>query len=171
MLSPCVGLDIGAAPAAVVAGGTWEAPFLLAARRWSRWSSEVAAQLLAWRAQWPDLTFWRELTFDARFHVGQTQAEKAADLAGEVGMVFCTNPVESLEAWAAWDMLGRIALGDGAAGEHLRDAEGVAMKAILITRTPGVSLLDYTPWNAQQRWRKEQREKRGARSRGRRARV
>ncbi len=162
-MHPVIALDIGTAPAALVAGGTWEHPFLCreengsaAVRRWSRWSHDVAETILAWKARWPEATIWRELTFQAKFNVGQSQAEKAADLA-EAGLLFCVDPVSELEAKAAWQMLGCPALGQGDAGRHVRDGCGVAMKAIIITRKAGVDLFDYTPYMAQQRFREERR--------------
>lgn len=137
-----VAIDLGARPAAVVAGGTDDCPVLLATKRWSRWDSEkIVAQLKAWVKRYPGARVWCEETFShgTKRHgylrdVGRVQEGQAGFIQG---MLYGTcevlrmPPVNGNEAQVAWIQFGRPDEGKGPKGEHLRDSCGIALKGLI----------------------------------------
>jgi len=136
-LSPIIAFDLGAACAAVLVTGTFDCPVLLDARRWSRWDAEkIIAQLRKWRRskRGRGAVIWCEETFSGPKwlrDIGRSQEAEAGLLQGMIGDVFeRVPPVSGVEADLAWNGFGRPALGQGDAGEHVRDALGIAWKAL-----------------------------------------
>jgi hypothetical protein len=136
-LAPIIACDLGAECAAVLVTGTFNCPVLLDARRWSHWDPEkIVAQLRTWRRskRGRDAKMWCEDTFSGPKwlrDVGRKQEAQAGLLQGIMGDVFeRVPPVSAVEADLAWNAFGRPALGQGDAGEHVRDALGTAWKAL-----------------------------------------
>ena len=142
MLEPVIAVDLGERPAAVAVAGTEGAPVLLAIRRFGSWdTAAVTGQLEEWLGRWPGARIWCEETFTERRRakrhladVGRRQEAQAGFLEGwsygktEVCRV---PPCYGNEPFAAWARLGRPAAGDGTAGEHVRDACAIALKALI----------------------------------------
>ncbi len=142
-IRPVIGVDLGYRPAMVLATGTGDCPVLLAAKRWSRWDTvKICGQLSEWLERCPGAAIWFEETFTERrrgkqhrvkIDVGRVQEGQAGYLMGwadgkcEVKRV---PPVIGNDPQVAWIEFGRPAEGKGQAGEHLRDALGVALKAL-----------------------------------------
>jgi hypothetical protein len=169
-LAPVIAVDLGYAPAAVVVGGTWDCAFLLAARRFPRWGPDLFAVLQEWRERWPDSEMWCESTFSGpRWNrdTGRLQESQVVELASTFGIVYRTNALTGHDAFIGWDKLGRPALGEGPAGEHLRDACGVSCHALIDSRS-GRPLWDFTTGEVRARMREEKANRRRGRARARR---
>ena len=137
-MKPLIGLDLGAKPTAVLAFGTFECPVLLDVKWWPRWDAEgIAAQLKRWRRskRGKGARIYCEDTFSGPAwlrDVGRQQEAQAACLQGLMGDVFeRVSPVNAIEASVGWQAFGRPEEGRGAAGEHARDAMGIALKGLI----------------------------------------
>ena len=136
-------LDLGAAPAICVVDGTWREPVLLHSERFGRFDMIALTQRMAdLMTQFGVRDVYCERTFtEVRrkklylANVGRKQAEQYGALvywAHTVGAeMHQVEPVKSGEAYAAWYAFGSPPEGKCAAGEHLRDACGVALRALM----------------------------------------
>lgn len=145
ILAPIIAVDIGVKPAFVVVTGTKVLPILLGAFRFQHFDMRFIESIRAQQAKFPGAQVWIEEHFSGPKYLrdtGRKQADMATDLAGYVGLCYHVPPVNHLEAMMGWDMLGRPPEGEGEVGREVRDACGIAMKAL--SRSRKGDLFQYT---------------------------
>jgi len=141
-MRPLLAIDLGASPAIAVVMGSERAPVLLETRQFSGWDSEQIAEAIAEVMERRGIRMvYCEETFTERrakkwylADVGRVQEAQAGYLEGWLfgrGELRRVSPVNDTEAWVAWGIFGSPQAGKGAKGEHVRDALGVGLKALI----------------------------------------
>lgn len=141
-MPPIIAIDLGAAPALVVVGGDEKEPRLAALALFASWDTnavlcEIDTAMQDWgcRDVYVERTFtWRKKTRRYLLDTGRKQEAQAGFLAGWLwgrGELHRVEPVSEAEAFAAWCVFGKPDAGKGAKGEHIRDALGIALKALI----------------------------------------
>ena len=137
MIRPLIAIDVGSGWAVVLVVGTFDCPVLVDAVRGSRWDGEkIVGAVKRWRRskRGRRAAIWCEDTFTGPKwlrDVGRSQEAQIGFLQGMLGDVFeRVPPVDGTEADIAWNAFGRPEQGRGNAGAHVRDALGIAWKAL-----------------------------------------
>jgi hypothetical protein len=143
-MTSLLAIDLGCRPALCVVSGTWRVPEFVCGERFSAWDTErITASLRALieehgiRDVYVEQTFtWKQQKRRYLADVGRVQESQAGFLKGwlcglGIGELRRVTPVNHGQAYAAWYAFGSPEEGKGGKGEHLRDALGIALRALM----------------------------------------
>jgi len=141
-VTPLLAVDLGSRPAFAVVIGTERVPVLLEMRRFSAWRTEEITEAIAEVMERRGIRLvYVEQTFSAGTKrkpwlrdVGRKQEGQSGYLEGWLwgrGELRRVAPCGEHDAFIAWNVFGMPAEATGAAGEHLRDALAVGLKALI----------------------------------------